>query len=62
MSCKALTIAATNKRKVRISIRRVSYRRPGLILALAFTTGVLLSAAPFTSHANHDPSILVTSP
>lgn len=48
MTCRELTISATNKRKVRASMRRISYRNPDWVLALAFALGVLMTALPLT--------------
>jgi phospholipid-binding lipoprotein MlaA len=59
MTCTALTISATNNRKVRASLRRANHRHPTLVLALAFVTAALLMALPLTSHANQDPLIEV---
>ncbi|MEH6517179.1 MAG: VacJ family lipoprotein [Halioglobus sp.] len=59
MTCTALNISATNNRIVLASLRRASHRRPSLLLALAFLSGVLLTALPLTSHANQDPLIEV---
>ena len=57
MTCKTLIIPATNRRKVRASLRRVSRMRPALVFPLAFVTAVLLMALPLTTHANQDPLI-----
>jgi phospholipid-binding lipoprotein MlaA len=57
MSYTALTSSATNNRKLRASLRRVNYKRPALVLALAFVSAVLLTALPLTSHANQDPLV-----
>ncbi|MFT5710834.1 MAG: phospholipid-binding lipoprotein MlaA [Halioglobus sp.] len=57
MTCTASAILATNNRKLRASLRRVSHRPSGLALALAFVWGVLLTTLPLTSHANQDPLV-----
>jgi phospholipid-binding lipoprotein MlaA len=57
MTCTALTISVANNRKLRASLRRANHKRPALVLALAFVSGVLLTALPLTSHANQDPLI-----
>jgi phospholipid-binding lipoprotein MlaA len=59
MTYTAIAILATNKRKVRASLRRANHRRPSLVLALAFVSGVLLTTLPLTSHANQDPLVNV---
>ena len=59
MTCIALAISATNNRKLRASLRRVDHKLPALVLALAFVSGVLLTALPLTPHANQDPLVNV---
>ncbi len=59
MLCTATAILATNDRKLRASLRRASRRRPALIVALAFVSGILLTTLPVTSHANQDPLVEV---
>ena len=57
MTCRALTISATNNRKVQASLRRASHRHPALVLALALVSGALLAVLSLTSHANQDPLV-----
>ena len=57
MNYTASAILATNKRKVRASLRRTNQRRPALILALALVSAVLLVTLPLTSYANQDPLV-----
>ncbi len=59
MTCKTLVIQATNRQKLRASLRRVSWMRPALAFPLAFVTAALLMLLPLTSHANQDPLIEV---